>query len=155
MHVPLTINDFLERAVTVYADRPGVIDEPDTPGWCGLLTYRELAARARGLALALDELGVGLGERVAIVSPNAARFQIAFSASRVRPDSRPGRLPTGPEEVSYVVEHSGASVLLVDPECDAPVTGVTAKRRSAWTGWRTTALRPGAVRRLPAGVGSR
>jgi fatty-acyl-CoA synthase len=130
MHVPLTINDFLDRAVTVYADRPGVIDEPDPPGSFGSLTYGELDARARGLALALDELGVGFGERVAIVSPNAARFQIAFfGVSGYGRILVPVNYRLGPEEVRYVVEHSGASVLLVDPECDASLTGVTAKHR--------------------------
>ena len=78
MKVPLTIGDFLRRGAAVYADRPAVIDEPGTPGSLGTITYRQLASRARGMALALDELGVGHGERVAIVSPNAARFQIAF-----------------------------------------------------------------------------
>ncbi len=61
-----------------YRDRPAVIDEPGVPGSLGTLTYGELDARARGMALALEELDVGFGERVAIVSPNAARFQIAF-----------------------------------------------------------------------------
>ena len=48
------------------------------PGSLAPITYGELDARARGLALMLDELGVGFGQRVAIVSPNAARFVIAF-----------------------------------------------------------------------------
>src|SRR6202034_449481 len=78
MHVPMTVGDFLERGVTVFRDRPAVIDEPELPGSLGTLTYGELDARARSMALTLDELGVGLGQRVAIVSPNAARFQIAF-----------------------------------------------------------------------------
>ena len=33
------------------------------------------------------------------------------------------------DEVGYIVEHSGASVLLVDPELDEALAGVTAKRR--------------------------
>jgi fatty-acyl-CoA synthase len=35
MQVPLTISDFLERAVGVYPDRIGVVDEPDVPGGFG------------------------------------------------------------------------------------------------------------------------
>ena len=31
MRVPLTVNDFLERAELVYGDRIGVVDEPDQP----------------------------------------------------------------------------------------------------------------------------
>ena len=78
MKVPLTVGDFLRRGAAVYADRPAVHDEPGTQGSLGTISYRQLASRARGLALALDDLGVPHGERVAIVSPNAARFQIAY-----------------------------------------------------------------------------
>ena len=33
------------------------------------------------------------------------------------------------QEISYIVEHSGASVLLVDPELDAALAGVEARHR--------------------------
>ena len=51
MKVPLTVNDFLRRAELVYADRIGVIDEPDQPAasW-GELTWRQVAERARAQA---------------------------------------------------------------------------------------------------------
>lgn len=79
MHVPLTVNDFLRRAERVYPDRLGVVDEPDQPAasW-GELTYREVARRARALAAGLDELGIGVGERVAMVSHNSARLLTAL-----------------------------------------------------------------------------
>ena len=82
MIVPLTLADFLERAEPVYGDRVAVVDEPDPPGGgLGRVTYAQFAAMARSLAAALDELGVGEGARVAIVSPNAARFLVASSGS--------------------------------------------------------------------------
>ena len=81
MRVPLTIGDFLDRAALVYGERTAVIDEPGTPGSFGTITYRQMDARARGMALALDDMGVGHGERVAIVSPNSARLpHLATSA---------------------------------------------------------------------------
>ncbi len=52
MRVPLTIGDFLRRAAAVYGDRTAVVDEPGTPASLGSLTYRQLEARARGMALA-------------------------------------------------------------------------------------------------------
>src|SRR5262249_50319101 len=70
MRVPLAIGDFIDRAALIYGDRTAVIDEPATVGSFGPMTYRELHARARGMALTLDEMGIGHGERVAIVSPN-------------------------------------------------------------------------------------
>ena len=130
MYVPLTVGDFLERAVTVYGDRIAVVDEPDTPGSFGSITYRELDARARGMALALDRMGVGVGERVAIVSPNAARFLTAFyGVSAYGRILVPINFRLVTEEVQYVVDHSGASVLLVDPELDEALAPVTTKER--------------------------
>ena len=79
MIVPLTLSDFLERAELVYGAREAVVDEPNPPGGgMGRFTYAELAERARSLAAALDDLGVGENDRVAIVSPNAARFLITL-----------------------------------------------------------------------------
>src|SRR5215469_15044788 len=83
MKVPLTIDDFLRRGAQVYGDRPALVDEPGTAGSLGTITYRSVERRARGVAIALDQMGVGVGERVAIVSPNAARFGILFLASAV------------------------------------------------------------------------
>jgi acyl-CoA synthetase (AMP-forming)/AMP-acid ligase II len=141
MRVPLTVGDFLNRAALVYGDRPAVVDEPGTPGSFGTITYRELEARARGMALFLDELGVGPGERVAIVSPNAARFLTAFfGVSAYGRILVPINFRLNSEEVQYVVEHSGASVLLVDPEIDATIGGVTAKERILLDGSEDVAL---------------
>ncbi len=135
MYVPLTIRDFLDRAVTVYPDRPAVVDEPGVAGSLGTITYRDLDARARGMARTLDELGVAAGERVAIVSPNAARFQIAyFGVSGYGRVLVPINYRLGSDEVRYVVEHSGSSVVLVDPESDATLAGVSAKHRIVMDG---------------------
>lgn len=130
MRVPLTIRDFSERAALVYPDRTAVIDEPDRPGSLGTMSYGELDRRARGMALALDELGMGMGERVAIVSPNAARFVVAFyGVSAYGRVLVPINFRLNAEEIGYIVEHSGATVLLVDPEQDAALAGLTAKHR--------------------------
>ncbi|MBS4104421.1 AMP-binding protein, partial [Tsukamurella paurometabola] len=79
MFVNLGVRDFLDRAETVYPDRIGMVDEPDqpAPSW-GEKTYAEMAALARGQAARLDELGVPVGGRVAIVSQNAARLLTSF-----------------------------------------------------------------------------
>jgi acyl-CoA synthetase (AMP-forming)/AMP-acid ligase II len=130
MKVPLTVSDFLRRGALVYPDRPALIDEPGTAGSLGTITYRSLERRARGLAIALDEMGVGQRERVAIVSPNAARFGIAFyGISGFGRVLVPVNYRLNADEVSYVVEHSGSSVLLVDPESDEALRDVKAKHR--------------------------
>ena len=75
MSIPLTINDFLDRALAVYPDRVAIIDEPDQPAPpLPDMTYRELGDVRRSIGVALDELGVPMGGRVAVVSQNPARF---------------------------------------------------------------------------------
>ena len=109
MKVPLTVSDFLRRGALVYPDRPALIDEPGTAGTLGTITYRSLERRARAVAIALDQLGVGPGERVAIVSPNAARFLISFfGVSGYGRVLVPINFRLNADEVSYIVEHSGA-----------------------------------------------
>jgi acyl-CoA synthetase (AMP-forming)/AMP-acid ligase II len=131
MRVPLTVDDFLERAELVYGERTGVVDEPDQPAesW-GSLTWREVARRARAQAAALDALGIGRGERVAVVSQNAGRLLTAFfgvsGSGRVLV---PVNFRLNADEVAYIVEHSGATMLLVDPELDDALRGVDAKHR--------------------------
>jgi len=129
MKVPLLVNDFLDRAETVFRDRIGVIDEPDVEDSLGSLTYGEVARRVRALQAGLDELGVDVGERVAVVSQNAARLLELFYA--VPASGRvlvPINFRLKLEEVEYIVEHSGATVLLGDPSLEELAT-VTAKHR--------------------------
>src|SRR5262245_34892084 len=120
MQVPLTLIDFLHRAELVYGERIAVVDEPQPPGGgLGRITYAELGRMARSLAAALDELDVLEGARVAIVSPNSARFVISlFGVSAFGRVLVPINFRLKPEEIRYNVEHSGATVLLVDPELE-------------------------------------
>ena len=130
MHVPLVVSDFLRRAALVYPDRVAGVDEPDVAGSLGRLTYAEVAARAAALASALDRLEVPHGARVAIVSPNSARFLISFFGvcgyGRVLV---PINYRLNAEEVAFIVEHSGAEVLLYDPELDATCEGLEVPHR--------------------------
>jgi fatty-acyl-CoA synthase len=131
MLVPLTLGDFLYRAELVYGDRVGVVDEPDPPGGgLGRITYAELAAMARSLAAALDELGVAAGARVAIVSPNSARFLVSlFGVSAYGRVLVPANFRLNADELRYIVEHSGSTVLLVDPELEPLVRDVPVAHR--------------------------
>jgi len=130
MKVPLTIGDYLNRAAAVYGDRTAVVDEPSATGSLGTLTYRELESRARGMALALDGMGVDQGERVAIVSPNAAKFAISyFGVSAYGRILVPVNYRLNASEIGYIVDHSSSSVLLVDPESEDSLRGISAKHK--------------------------
>jgi fatty-acyl-CoA synthase len=131
MRVPLTIADHLHRAVTVYGDRIGLIDEPDPPGGgLGDLTYRRVGELAAGQAAALDALGVGRGERVAILSQNAGRLLVGFfGVSAWGRVLVPINFRLHAEEIRYIVDHSGATVLLHDPELADVVAGIDVRHR--------------------------
>jgi fatty-acyl-CoA synthase len=131
MIVPLTLTDFLERAETVYGDRVAVVDEPNPPGGgLGRFTYRAFGDMARSLAAALDDLGLAENERVAIVSPNSARFLVSlFGVSVFGRILVPINFRLNAEEIRYIIEHSGASVLLVDPDLDATLRDIPVKHR--------------------------
>ncbi|CAB4363432.1 MAG: AMP-binding protein [Actinobacteria bacterium] len=131
MHVALTVNDFLRRAEEVYPDRIAVVDEPDQPAesW-GSFTYAEMAAKARAIAAHLDALGIGQGERVAVVSHNSARLLTAlFGVSGSGRVLVPVNFRLVAEEVKYIVEHCGARVLYVDPELEDGLADVQCEHR--------------------------
>ncbi len=131
MRTPLTIGGHLDRAATVYGDRIGVVDEPDPPGGgLGELTYRRVRELARAQAAALDGWGIGRGERVAILSQNAARLLVSFfGVSGFGRVLVPINFRLQRDEIAYIVGHSGASVLLVDPELDEVSAGIEVPRR--------------------------
>ncbi|WP_432990196.1 AMP-binding protein [Dactylosporangium sp. CA-233914] len=116
MHYPLVVNDFLYRAEQVFPDRIAVHDEPGQDHSWTPVTYRELARRARSLAAALDHLDVPVGGRVAILAQNSARMLTSFfGVSGYGRILVPINFRLTAVEVEYIVEHSGAEVILVDP----------------------------------------
>jgi fatty-acyl-CoA synthase len=126
MKVALTVNDFLARAELLYPDRVAIVDEPEQPAesW-GEVTYAEMARRARAMAAGLDALGVGHGERVAMVSHNSARLLTAlFGVSGSGRILVPINFRLVAEEVKYIVAHSGARLLLIDPELEDAMADV-------------------------------
>lgn len=131
MFVPLTIRDYLDRAMQVYGDQIGVVDEPDQPAVpLGQLTYTEFGELARRQAARLDELGIGVGERVAVVSHNSARLLTSFygvtGSGRVLV---PINFRLRPDEIQYILAHSGARVLYLDPELDEALCDITVEHR--------------------------
>ena len=130
MRVPLNVGDFLERAALVHPERVAIVDEPGAVGGLGTITYSEMLQRAKQMAVTLDSMGIHQSERVAIVSPNSARFLISFfGVSAFGRILVPVNFRLNADEVSYIVEHSGSSALLVDPEIDESLGAVDAKVR--------------------------
>jgi fatty-acyl-CoA synthase len=118
MLYPLAVSDFLHRAALVYPERTAVVDEPDQPApSLGSFDYARMAELAAGQATRLDELGVPVGGWVAVVSHNAARLLVSFfGVSGYGRVLVPVNFRLSLPEIDYIVRHSGAEVLVVDPE---------------------------------------
>ncbi len=118
MKVPLTINDFLDRGAAVYPDRIAIVDEPtQVAPPLPNITFGELADIRRQMGVAMDKLGLDFGARVAMVSHNSGRLLTSFFG--VSGNGRvfvPINFRLSRAEVEYIVEHSGAEALLIDPE---------------------------------------
>jgi acyl-CoA synthetase (AMP-forming)/AMP-acid ligase II len=129
MIVPFSVNDFLDRATAVYADRIGIYDEPDQPApSLGDLSYRRVRELAAAMAAKHDQLGLDVGDRVAFVSHNSARLFTSFwgvcGYGRVLV---PVNFRLSFDEVQYIVQHSGARVVYVDPELWDTMKGLEAE----------------------------
>jgi fatty-acyl-CoA synthase len=115
----LTPLSFLLRSATVYADSVAVVHGENT------YTYREFAAQVQHRARMLRAAGVLPGDRVAYLMPNvpemlAAHFAVPLAgAVLVAINTR-----LAPDEVRYILNHSGATVLIVDSEYAATVAPI-------------------------------
>jgi len=112
---PLTPLSFLERAAYVYPDRPSVIHGSQR------YTWRQTYERARRLASALRNRGIGAGETVAVMLPNIpsmveAHFGIPMCGAVL--NTLNTRLDA--EAIDFMLDHGEAKLLIADPEF-APV----------------------------------
>jgi fatty-acyl-CoA synthase len=105
----LTPLSFLERSAGVYPDKTAIVHGASR--W----TYAEFARDAQRLARGLRASGVESGDRVACLLPNVpamlhAHFGVPLAdAVLVAVNTR-----LSAEEVRYILDHSGATVLVVD-----------------------------------------
>ena len=128
MKVPLNVGDFLRRGAEVYPDRLALVDDPEAKGTLGRLTYRQLNSKVMNMARVLEDMGVLVGERVALISPNSGKFLVSYyGVSGFGRILVPVNYRLNSEEVEYIIEHSGSQVVLVDPEFQHLVTGVNVK----------------------------
>ena len=108
-HTALSPLSFLERSARVWPDKIAVVYGRRR------LTYSELAAEAIRVALALQASGVEPGDRVAYLMPNLPEMLIAHYAVPLAGGILVAvntRLTA--EEVAYMLQHSGAKIVVVD-----------------------------------------
>jgi len=90
-----------------------------------VVTYAEFDARSNAVAHGLAARGVGAGDRVALHLPNSIEFFVAMEAvGKLDAAMVPINSHLTDAEVRFIVEDSGAKILLDDPhalpEADGP-----------------------------------
>jgi acyl-CoA synthetase (AMP-forming)/AMP-acid ligase II len=114
----LTLSDIVARHART---RPGALALIDgAPGSTRRVTYLELDVRTGARAAALRRLGVGPGDRVAIMAGNAIDVLEAYYAVlRLGGVCVPVNFRLVAEEVAFILRDSGARVLFADATCGA------------------------------------
>ena len=108
-NTPLTPLAFLRRSAEVFPDKTAVVYGDRR------ISYRQLAAETTRVAHALHGSGIGRGDRVAYLLPNLPEMLVAHfavplaGAVLVAINTRLSR-----DEVRYILDHSGAKLLVVD-----------------------------------------
>ncbi|WP_353650072.1 long-chain-fatty-acid--CoA ligase [Nakamurella sp. A5-74] len=117
----LTPLSLLERSADVFGDKTAIVHGERR------ISYAEFAAECTRVARALQASGIRPGDRIAYLVPNLPEMLIAHFAVPLAGGVLVAintRLST--EEVRYVLDHSGATVLVVDAALHpivAPVAG--------------------------------
>jgi acyl-CoA synthetase (AMP-forming)/AMP-acid ligase II len=121
---PLTPLAFLERSAAVFPEAIAFVDGDRR------LTWAELRERSRRLAVALQQAGIEKDDRVAFLALNTTELLEAHTgvpaagAVLVAINTR-----LAAEEITYIVGHSGARILVVDPSLAPLVEGADVERQ--------------------------
>jgi fatty-acyl-CoA synthase len=106
-----TLADLLRRSTARYPDRVAVIDGTRAR------TYAELDAAASRIANALHDRGLGVGDRIALLSRNSLEYvQLVFGVARSGGVLVPINFMLGGTEVGYILRHSSSTALIVQDE---------------------------------------
>jgi long-chain acyl-CoA synthetase len=104
-------------AITQGLRRALQINRNGTATMCGerRRTWQEFGERVARLAGALSNLGLDTGERVAILALNSDRYlEVYYAVAWAGGIIVPINIRLAPPEISYILNDSGASILVVD-----------------------------------------
>ena len=118
----MTPSSFLLRSMQVFADEPAVVDGDRR------FTYAEFGARCLALTGALASLGVGAGDRVAALCSNSHVMLELHNGVPLRGAVLvPLNIRLTADELVYIVEHSGARLLVATRELADRATEVATR----------------------------
>ncbi len=111
MQVPLSPLEFMRRTRRLYPNREAVIDGPAR--W----TYAEFFDRCDRWSAALQTLGIKPGDRVAYIAPNThAQLESFYAVPQIGAVLVPINFRLVGDDFRYLIQHSGARVVCVDPD---------------------------------------
>ncbi len=111
MFVPLTPLRFLHRAIDLYGEKIGVISGDFE------FTYAEFGERCERLTSALPAHGIEPGDSVAYLSFNTHELAEGyFGVLQARGILTPLNVRLSPAELLYQLNHSGAKMLIFEPD---------------------------------------
>jgi fatty-acyl-CoA synthase len=101
----------LERTLHVFPEKVGVVDGDRR------YSYAEFGARVYRLASALRRHGIAKDDRVAILCPNASEvLEAHFAIPQLGAILVPINIRLSPDEIGYILDHSGAKALILATE---------------------------------------
>lgn len=114
-----TVIGMFNRQVFSLRDRPALRSKT-APGEWSVRTWSDYGKEVRALARALAAEGVGRGDAVAILSGNRAEYHVADLATLATGAvAVPVYHSNSPEQVRFVLEHSGAKIVFVENAAQA------------------------------------
>lgn len=100
---------FLERSAIAYPEKVAIRDGGTE------ITYASMATHATEVARALAAAGIGPGDRVAYLCPNTPEMLIGhFAVPLVGAVMVAVNTRLSPDEIAYILDHSGSRMLVVD-----------------------------------------
>ncbi|GAA5170651.1 acyl-CoA synthetase [Pseudonocardia eucalypti] len=118
----VNVGDSLTRAAAARPDRPAVVD--GTRAW----TYAEFNALVNRLAHGLAGSGYTRGDVLGLASGNSAEFlAVYYACAKLGVACVPINLGWRPDEVAYVLGHSGARGLVVEAQLVGAMSEAVAK----------------------------
>lgn len=137
---PLNTTTLIRHAARTHGDQEIVYRTPDG-GW-DRYSYADAYRRVCRAANALTGLGVAAGDRIGVLDWNTRRhFELYYAIPGLAAVLLQINLRLGSEDLSYVVNHSGASLIAVD-ESLLPVAEAIAPQLESVRGWIVLSDRP-------------
>ncbi|MBS1598288.1 MAG: long-chain fatty acid--CoA ligase [Bacteroidetes bacterium] len=113
MEYQLTVPSILRRAETLFGKKEIVSCLPDKT--IHRYTYSDFAKRSKKLAVALYELGIREGDRVATLSWNHYQhLEVYFAVPSIGAVVHPLNIRFSPDDLSYIINEAEDKILIVD-----------------------------------------